>query len=201
MALHMPSNYGQISLVFRHSGASRNWVTTCGFFADGAGESITAAYMQPVQWASAWGDNLSSLCDSQVTLQQVEAVWKVGTTLYGRTVTTTLTGSRTQQTVAPQVALNVRKQAGARGRANQGRFFFPASLATIEMDEVGLINSGSFTGLRNAFLAFYGDVVQSVDSTNTFPVILHNDPDLTPTPITDFVLQNRVATQRRRNRP
>jgi hypothetical protein len=107
------------------------------------------------------------------------------------------------ETVPPNGSVIVKKSTGFAGVAARGRMYFPPiSAADVDVNDVGIIDS--------VVLATIGDNVQNwLDNTLTAVteiaefVLLHEQASPgpgTPTAITSFVVENQLATQRRRLR-
>lgn len=146
---------------------------------------------------SAWNDNIDPVMPSQITLNSV--LVKYGPTATGPSAVAASgnIGSGSGSPTSPQVAFLVRKLTAQGGRAGRGRFFLPGVTEGV-VDEAGIVSGAALTALGAALDGFYADLVAS----NLEPVLLHSagSPVSTPTPITSFELDNRVATQRRRLR-
>jgi hypothetical protein len=100
-------------------------------------------------------------------------------------------------TCPSNVALLIRKTAGTIGKKNRGRMYLPPfSLASGNVDRLGTVAIGAMQILGPRWTNVYNDLV----AASIPPVILHADGS-TPTPVTGFVVQGKVATQRRRLRP
>jgi hypothetical protein len=106
-----------------------------------------------------------------------------------------LEGDRDIEIDAPQVTLLIRKTTALGGRANQGRMFHPG-VAEGGTQSGGILTVNELVPLQTAFNNFHADFV-----TQGLPmVLLHNNEELTPTPITALSVETKVATQRRRLR-
>lgn len=103
-------------------------------------------------------------------------------------------GSAAATTVAPQVAVLVRKVTLAGGRESRGRMYWPGAIDS-QIGGDGALDSTAVTNWAGAMDA----LLTALETALIFPVILHNSVNA-PTTIVDFNLDARVATQRRRNR-
>jgi hypothetical protein len=93
-------------------------------------------------------------------------------------------------------ALLVQKRSASAGARNRGRFFFPPfGVADNHVDHNGMHSTTQYNAL-DARLQVWFDLVSQGDFQ---PVLFHSDGG-TPTPITSFVLDPQIATQRRRMR-
>lgn len=125
-------------------------------------------------------------------------------------------GTAAVQTVPPNVALLVRKLSGLGGRRGRGRMYVPG-LGESSVDTGGTIVGGTVSGWQTIFDAIFN----GLESQDTPMVLLHDPPghwilnsngqprfvaDVgedapAPTTVTSLVVESRVASQRRRNRP
>lgn len=91
----------------------------------------------------------------------------------------------------------VRKVTASGGRKHRGRCFLPPyGTHNGQVDAAGNLDTGHRNNLNADWAGFYDALVAGGVS----PVLLHSDPLDTPTPITSFVVQGVLATQRRRMR-
>lgn len=93
------------------------------------------------------------------------------------------------------VAVLIKKQTALGGRHGRGRTFWPG-IPEGQVNSAGVIGSTALGDWQDAanFLEAFTDPFGP-------PVLLHVDASITPTPITGFLVDGRVATQRRRLRP
>lgn len=98
-------------------------------------------------------------------------------------------------TEPPQVSLLVRKVTGARGRRNRGRQYWPMLLGDESTAGTGEILPTARDGFQTGFDAFF----DALTELGIPPVILHNDGS-TPTAMTNYLVEAKIATQRRRLR-
>lgn len=91
----------------------------------------------------------------------------------------------------------VRKLTASGGRRNRGRMFIPG-VPEGNVIANGEITSAWRTTVQTALSNFYASIfgLANVDDL----VLFHDSAPFTPTVITDLVLQNKIATQRRRMR-
>lgn len=95
------------------------------------------------------------------------------------------------------VSILVHKNTAIGGRPGRGRIYLPG-VQESEVDVAGVLTGAFVTGLQDEFDAFEAELI----SSGMPPVLLHSaeSPVSTPTPITGFQVDSRVATQRRRQR-
>lgn len=104
-------------------------------------------------------------------------------------------GSDGTSPVPPQVSYLIQKLSGLAGRSNRGRTYLPG-IPEVEVGGDGRLSTGQFDEAQQSANNFRS----SLDSFSLPMVILHVDPALTPTSVVDFVVNRKVATQRRRLR-
>lgn len=114
-----------------------------------------------------------------------------------------ITGSLSTASSPPNCAMLITKKTASGGRKNRGRIFMPpAMLNDIDVDQAGNITGSTVAGHQVLWNTFFG----SLNDSLLFPTLFHQfDPDLgetgeAPTRITAFIVQTRIATQRRRLR-
>lgn len=119
------------------------------------------------------------------------------------TVPETVTGSLTPSSSPPNCSMLITKRTTNGGRKMRGRLFMPpAMLNDVDVDQAGNIAGAVVTAHQTLWNTF----LQTLNDGLRFPTLFHQfDPDLgevgeTPTRITQFVVQPRIATQRRRLR-
>lgn len=96
-------------------------------------------------------------------------------------------------------ALLVRKLSGLAGRANRGRMFVPPyGLGEEDVTQAGYIDPTALITAQSLYTNWL-DVFEATTVGNVM-VIHHADPLVTPTPISNLEVDNRIATQRRRLR-
>ena len=94
-------------------------------------------------------------------------------------------------------AFLIHKNTDLGGRAGRGRMFLPG-VPEASVNPGGVLASGVATAVTNDLQVLFSEMT----AENAIPVVLHNlgSPITTPTPITSFVCDPVVATQRRRQR-
>lgn len=104
-------------------------------------------------------------------------------------------GLQTGDPSPPQVAVLVQKSTGLSGRKNRGRMYLPGPVDA-GVESSGLLTTTYLAQLQSAVDAFGDDL----STAGYAPVVLHTEAADTPTPINEFVVVRKVATQRRRLR-
>lgn len=100
-------------------------------------------------------------------------------------------------------ALLVNKPTAQAGRRNRGRFYWPCMLAEASVDQNGNLIGGEFAAKQAVFDAFYDKMANGFagqGAAPTPPLLFHQTGDQTPTPVTAFNVQPKIATQRQRMR-
>lgn len=124
---------------------------------------------------------------------------KFGPTLTGPsgTFTGATTGTLAVTGIQPGTALLVDKNTAAGGRSGRGRVFMPG-VTEADVDASGNVGAA----YRSAAQAQWFEFGTGMTAAGIPLVVLHSAgaPITTPTPITSFSVQARVATQRKRLR-
>lgn len=112
--------------------------------------------------------------------------------------TANVNGTATQAGLVVNGALLVRKTTAQGGRKNRGRLFMPpAYVHEINVDANGNIAPPIPGDMQNRFQFFF----DALETNELEPMLLHSlAAALPPTAITSFVVEDRIATQRRRLR-
>lgn len=104
-------------------------------------------------------------------------------------------GGTAHTATTPNVSFLFHKQTGSGGRAQRGRWYLPG-VSEQDVDAVGVVAGSKLTELA-ANLTNY---LAALSSNSWAPFILHTNPALAPSAITQFTVANLAATQRRRMR-
>lgn len=113
------------------------------------------------------------------------------------------TAGGSSSTRPPQnVASLVDKITNVAGRRGRGRFYFPGMLSDGGIDGNGDVQSSALTDNNTRLATWFDDltVPGAGYTASLVPVIFHASGDQTPTPITEFRMDPKVATQRQRLR-
>jgi len=160
------------------------------------------------------GFTVGAAIDEQQTVNRVQEEW--GTQIKGSTCTDwalesvvglsetmswegedpITAGTRGGDPMPPNVAVLMRKNTSARGRANQGRSYWPGMLLDGDVDGAGNIGSSRRSSIFGDVNAFF--LALEADGINQ--VILHNNGAIAPTSVETISIEGKVATQRRRLR-
>lgn len=107
-------------------------------------------------------------------------------------------GANGGDSLPQNTAILVKKNSGFRGRQNRGRCYVPG-LEDANVDSIGNLSPSALSAFQATADAWYAAIlgVTGIDSV----VILHSTVGLgAPTPVVNFEIDPRVATQRRRLR-
>lgn len=116
---------------------------------------------------------------------------------------TTVNGTSVGETPTVNVAVLVKKRTGLGGRWNRGRLYMPPyMIAESQLSKLGIIDSGETDDLNDRWEVFRSEVADALNIEQL--VLLHYpraaDATPDPTPITSFLVDTLIATQRRRLR-
>lgn len=193
--MEIPVGHCQVNLRWEGAalptGAEVTFALDTGLFAPDPStipDVVEAAYM-----ASNW----RALMTNQTALTSIKA--KMGPTATGPTFEKSLAiqGTDAGQGVPANTSLLVTKVTAFGGRAGRGRFYIPAFDET-EVDAAGNLSPAMRTAAQNAMNTF----LTELEGDNLSMEVLHGDgsPLSEPSNVTSLVVQNKVATQRRRLR-
>lgn len=145
----------------------------------------------------AWDANLKDRVTAQITLSEVLVKFGPNATGPSAVLPTDIDGTATGEADSPNVAYLIHKVTEFGGRTGRGRMYLPG-VPSPNVFNNGLLSDAWRASTLAAFSGFYTDLT----TAGLFPLLLHgpDSPVTTPLPITDFVVDARVATQRRRLR-
>lgn len=186
MPLNIPENYFEVSFVHSLVGSLRPLVTTLGLFYRGAIFNTDA-----LAASDEWDSQLMPAISDQVT--HVNTVWRSaeGTVLE---VGADTVGGNGGAAAPPNVAYLVKKVTTLPGRRGRGRMYIPGVIEG-NVNAVGVLSDPGLASIQGAI----NDLIEAEDVHGFTPFLLHNGATA-PTEITTMVVQQLVATQRRRLR-
>lgn len=192
--MEIPSGFGQVNWFFTGSNLPSGAEVTCGITtSDWTGTPTEAAEELYTHWAS---DIMGILLS---TMALAKCVVKFGPTDTGPTgeFSGSAGGGVGSPGIQPATSLLVSKTTSFGGRAGRGRMFVPG-MSEADVQEDGDVDPSFLTAAQGSFDALFDDMTAS----NLEPRLLHSatSPLSTPTLIDAFVVQGKVATQRRRLR-
>ena len=191
--MEIPVNFGQVNFKFTGVGAPLGAEVTHGFAISGAGAPEDVAGV----WAAAWQGTVRTQQSNEVTLSSI--LVKFGPNDVGPSdeIPIGLAGSAAAGSCAPNTAVLARKVTALGGHAGRGRWYWPGILET-QVGSNGFLTPTTLSNYQDEF-----DGMHSFLSASDFPpVLLHAEgsPITTPTVVTRWLVDPRVATQRRRLR-
>lgn len=197
MGVIIPAGYGQVAVEMRQTGMNRAAYFTWGF--EGGDGSDPDGDAQAIY-------TLLSASGRLLNVAQYVAGWSVQRILV--TVGTVLgpfsgehqvetVGTKPGEAAPPQVALLVRKNSALGGRKGRGRLYLPpAFVAETDITQQGTISSSPYGTLRTTV-----NSTLTALNASSYPVrLLHSTASPGPSAVTQWSLQQVVATQRRRIR-
>lgn len=105
-------------------------------------------------------------------------------------------GTASGEAIPTNCAILVKKNTALGGRKNRGRFYWPPyHLSSSNVTSAGVIEDVELSAFQDIWDTFYDELV----SRDWAPTLFHSDAT-TPTGITGFSVESRLATQRRRMR-
>lgn len=193
MTLVIPPGFAQAAFQFSLLGDPETMVTTCGVDVSGAGgDFVGLANDLADLWLTEFG---AAGYNFRWTFRGVVLrVGQDGAPPIIAEAPRAVVGTAGISSLPNNCAILVRKQSSVGGRAGRGRWYLPPCYLDEEnVDDRGLISSAGLPNLQTAMDGVFAGAEW---------VILHDDvgPAIAPTPITGFIVQQQIATQRRRMR-
>lgn len=145
----------------------------------------------PLAVISAWEHHLQDELHTEIVLEKVISV----TATLRAELAENQAGTRTGDMSPPNVCILERSTTGMRGAANRGRNYWPGFLIDGDVQDTGAITLARIATLQSALFDFHAELADSSIS----PVVLHSSVTA-PTNITGFLVEGKIATQRRRLR-
>lgn len=191
----IPAGYAQANFRFTGVAVPEGAEITMGLNVGTFGSTPAAAAQECIDaWQTADMDAMQVVT---CTLSSVLVKFGPAETGPSAEVGTNTPGTNPADGLPPNTAYLIQKQTALGGRAGRGRFFIPA-IPENNVAETGLLVPTALANLTTRVNNFYAALVAS----DIEPVVLHGptSPLVLPTPVTAFVTQAKVATQRRRLR-
>lgn len=190
----IPEDYAEASLRFTVPGSGSPAYVVIGL--DPADPSDPAAIAESVFDKFTDTNSVMELLSNDVVLNLVRVVvgQSGGPDLVGEHVELAV-GGDDDDSAPPQVTFLVQKRTGFVGRAFQGRSYLPGVAEGAVADD-GQVASGKQAAMAVALPNWLNGLIAADNPM----VLLHTDAALPPTPVTQLLLDSRVATQRRRLR-
>ena len=198
---NLPVGHGDGSWIMRATGQARPYICTMSFNFTSAPTSVQLLDIQ-----DAWGDTVMTMVQSGVVLENFHVFYKLdssndqvfdanGPPIAG-------SGGLAGTSHPPNVAYLARKQTAYAGRRNVGRLYIPG-VPEAGADGLGNVDAALITTWNTKLGTLFSRLTQYnpeiVHSKQWDPTEEPNPPTpALPTPITGLVLDNVIATQRRR---
>jgi hypothetical protein len=198
MGVLIPPGFGQLTFVMTKSGDAEPMMNTQGV--DPAGSVLDPSEIAASAYAAWAAGPLTQMPATMVLTKVIYSVGQDG----GDPITYENPGSSAGaggETYLPQnCAVLVRKRTALGGRRNRGRLFVPYLATESNCDAVGILTPSYRTGLQDIF----DDLFDAFTTAGIAPVVLHDPGGIgvepAPTPMVNYVVDNKIATQRRRLR-
>lgn len=189
MTLQIPDGFGQIVWHISGPGATgvHHSVCTVG---TGVPDQYTADEVVGFYLDAFAHGNIFGNMHNAYTLESVQLI----TPTEDVELVSGLVGSRSGAASPPTVATLIRKRSTLRGAHNRGRLYWPGLLLDTEVSDSGTITGSVVNDIQNTFDDYFAWIVDK----DVQQFILHNDPAIDPTPISRFVVDSTIASQRRR---
>lgn len=186
----IPLGYAQVTHNFVTSGIGRRAAITYGVQLEGTDFGETRAA------------NLYTAFQTEVMPQLTTNLLHAGVTIkYGPTATGaffehagTGVGGKSGEGMSPNNAYLVRKRTALGGRANRGRLYLPG------VDENNVNEAGQVGDTASGLIQDAIDDWEAALETIEMPMVILHTGSGDPTPVTSLIVDNTLATQRRRLR-
>jgi hypothetical protein len=201
MPVEIPNLFAQVTVKLQHVSGSHVGAVVFGIAdTDGLTDAIATADKVTQNYLDTWGVVTDLGVAIGPTIIQVGVGSGPPVSFVG---SLTGTGTITGNVLPSNCALLVAKQTLTGGRRGRGRMFIPWVNDESNVDDVGIISSGSLSALQTAaddFLTALADPGPSSDATPMF--LLHNTEGETPagppSEVISLQCSQLIATQRRR---
>lgn len=200
-------NVLQIKLAGLRDG--RNWANIFHCSYEGAAPGSTALATFAGTLTGAWTSYIAPLCDANTTLEEVVVTDLTSQTAGQGEDTSTVTGSRTGDSIPPQCAMLINYPISVRYRGGHPRQYLSVGVAT-DLDSPAQWSSTFLAAVTAAWSDFWGALLSQVVGTATIVAlglvsrVLNKEPRnpyvFVPTVGNIFEPQAEVATIRRRVR-
>lgn len=184
----------QLRIVFRLTTDPEDMVATLGLVASAAFTSgeLTAIY-------DALADNLTPILSEDYEFRGYRVTGKSDAGApYDEEFFSTATGATVASVLPQNCAVLVQKRTGVPGRPNRGRMYLPGVATEASVAPNGIIESSALAGFQAAMNSLYTDLTDGAATGIADLAVLH--PAGTHTVITALVVDDTIATQRRRLR-
>jgi len=196
--MHIPQGFGTVTYFWARVGDTEEMVTSLGFNTLGDPPTDEDADLMFEAWSESDMRTSTTIQTSLVRVEYAVATTGDNELVVAESTLPGVAGGTNSDTTPSNCAILIRKRSGLPGRKNQGRIFYPDCQAEA-VNQNGLLGDENRGNYQAALIDWFGTLsgIGVLDG----PVILHTDPADTPTPVTQVIVQNQLATQRRRMRP
>lgn len=203
MALIIPPGFLHAVYELALAGDSEAIVTTCGHEIDSASGATAEDSADDLFGAFAttvmqWTPNVYTLTGVTTYIGQ-----DGGPPVVVTSSATPVVGASTQAALPQNCSYLVRKRTDLAGKRGRGRFYMPGPQEA-QVDAAGNIEASALGFVQGGWDDFYAELATTVGNRLYPPVVLHRSEgegtEPPPTPITAFVVEGRIATQRSRLR-
>jgi hypothetical protein len=203
MALIIPPGFLHAVYELTCVGDPEPMVVTCGHEIDSVSGSSSAD--APDDLMQSFGDEVMPIVSSQYVLQAVTTYsGNDGPTIVNTSTLPTQVGGASNTCLPPNTSYLVRKRTDLAGRRGRGRMYVPG-VPEATVDHVGIVTASTVTVVQAAFTAWFEILTAGAGARLYPPVVLHRTEGIgdepPPTPVLSFLVENKVATQRKRMRP
>jgi hypothetical protein len=194
-----PVGFALVSHHFLQDGDSEEMVTTIGCSSTGfpGGAADTADL-----FLTTWASELAPLFSVDISLERVEvAVGPSSAPIRANSTVGPEPGTASSGIVLPNTSLLVRKQTALGGRKGRGRMYWPGFGQVNNLQGNGTILGGAMATFQAAFDDWQTALESDVGPGAIGNLYLFHTEEEAPTQIDAVIVQQRLATQRRRLRP
>lgn len=192
MSVRIPPGFMNVVITGTTSGSERPWAISHGYEIEALGSDAASDFAENIG-NSDWVENAAQ----DLVVSQVDLV--VGTSNPSAPIHFTAGIDASGESGAPSgpnVAWLVRKHTLLGGRKGRGRTYFPG-VTEASVGDGGQVNEGDGS-LRTSLEGFWNGITTGV--TGPVDLVLLHEDLTAPTSVSTWVMDNRIATQRRRNR-
>lgn len=193
----IPVSYLLAAYRFKIGTDPEEMVTTCGHFS-----TVDDATTQANALFDAWRDEVfpvwagADVTFVGVTVQEGTQTSGLGPYIVGQSTLPPQVSVGVGALVPQNTAVLVTKLTNTAGRRGRGRMYVPGTATEDAVNNVGTLTPTAVSTRQTEINDWFARLVAEGHT----PVVLHATPPPTGTPITGFVVQSMVATQRRRLR-
>jgi hypothetical protein len=190
----IPLNYAQINWQFTGTQNPFGSDVTLGVDVSSYAGSVQDAANDARDF---WIANIMPLLNLGTVLSNTHVKFGPNNTGASADASSTTAGTGSNPGMSPQVSFLVHKATLFGGHAGRGRMFIPG-LQESSVGADGNLDGGTVTALQGGV----DDLLSDLGTALLIPVLLHGaaSPLTTPSTITSFTVDGKVATQRRRLR-